>query len=307
MAGPRKEAAGKGFVFLPNFIPYGQLGPYVQYLRYRLRRELRMTVWVCAWSVVVCSRTLAAPGGTVGKRSPASAGARAYRILITSFEPFAGRARNNSQAVAEEMQKIGAALGTGVELAFCRLPVLYDQAARQALSCVDQLQPDAVVSLGEASCHIRLETGASNLDDTPDLSDNAGQTRIASEIVPGGPARIGFHFPLETMYCARKPGAEMLELSHSAGAFVCNNLSYHLGLALQAREIPFTFIHVPNSFCAPAIRDPYGNAQTILALLRAALPELTEGRSLAGEAAIPGAATGQLCDTRGTPKLTQRY
>lgn len=199
---------------------------------------------------------------------------RPLRILITSFEPFAGRATNNSEAIAGELRANPALLGGDLELLFCALPVVYDQAATVAMDCVERYKPDAVVSLGEADCRLRLETAASNRDDSPDLPDNAGQVRVDHRIVPSGPERVGFRFPVEAMYRALGEESSRLEVSSSPGSFVCNNVAYHMTLGLAPRGVPYAFIHVPSGECEAPIRDPQANARAIALMLQGAVARL---------------------------------
>lgn len=208
-----------------------------------------------------------------------------FKVMITTFDPFGGSARNNTQAVAARLARISSALGSNVILEICNLPVVYDQAARRALDCFHRIQPDAVISLGEAACELRIETAASNWDNTPELADNSGQLRSGSEIVAGGAARSGFDFPDQDEFCALSSSETAnglpVEVSISTGAFVCNNLAYHLSQKLDALEVPFTFIHVPNSKCEDSEKDPLKNAQAIALMLNPAITDLrSQGKLL---------------------------
>ena len=193
--------------------------------------------------------------------------------MLTSFDPFGGSAENNTQAIAEQLRATGL-LGDGVSVQVCNLPVVYDQASRRAHECMAEGKPDLVVSFGEAGCELVIETAASNRD-SASSPDNAGQFRHGTEIVPGGPSRTGFNFPVQAMYCALGQKTERAVVSSSPGSFVCNNTAYHLSEDLRAQEIPFTFIHVPNSRCSAESKSPERNAATIARMLRAAIAEMS--------------------------------
>jgi pyroglutamyl-peptidase len=197
-----------------------------------------------------------------------------FRLMLTSFDPFGGNQKNSSQTVAELLAR--KLRGPARVVKVCNLPVVYDQAAVRALECVESFRPDAVVSIGEASDGIQVETGATNWDGTPGLADNAGQVRTGRLILPGGPERVGFNFPVQAMFCALEDArveAHVIEVSASPGAFVCNNLSYRLGLELARRRLPFTFIHVPNSNIPSPAPD---EVSTLLArMLDGAIAELS--------------------------------
>jgi pyrrolidone-carboxylate peptidase len=193
-----------------------------------------------------------------------------FTVLLTSFDPFGGSQANNTQPIVGVLTQMASTLGTDVVLKTCNLPVVYDQAADVAMDCVEKIKPDAVVSFGEAACSIRIETAATNLDRSPGFPDNAGQVRNGNKIVSGGVERSPFDFPVPDMYCALGGQASSVVVSASPGAFVCNNTAYHLSLDLEAKGIPFTFIHVPNSKCNPSQVDPQANAGLIAPMLRAA-------------------------------------
>jgi pyroglutamyl-peptidase len=201
--------------------------------------------------------------------------AEPYRILVTSFSPFGSKSKNNSQPIAARVAELAPALGEDVQIDVCNLPVMYDTAAISAHECVDRLHPQAVVSLGEGKCELKIETGATNWD-SDSLSDNAGQTRSGRPIIEGGPHRVSFQFPVQAMYCAVDANKPPVSVSTYAGGFVCNNMAYRLSQDLDSRGIPFTFIHVPNSDCISwhRERDVEKNAQLIAKMLRAAVTEL---------------------------------
>lgn len=199
-----------------------------------------------------------------------------FRILLTSFDPFGGSSANNTQAIVANLAQMAAILGTDVEVKSCNLPVVYDAGAKAAMDCVAQIQPNAVVSFGEADCSVQIESAATNWDGTEDYPDNAGQVRNGSQITANGPQRSGFDFPVPAMYCAigNETARASVVVSSSPGAFVCNNTAYHLSQELEPKGIPFTFIHVPNTQCSDAQVDPAGNAATIAHMLQAAIVQL---------------------------------
>jgi pyrrolidone-carboxylate peptidase len=121
-------------------------------------------------------------------------------ILITTFDPFAGRPENRSQAVGKIVQQKLAR--EGFEVTLCNLPVVYDAGAQAARKCYAEMarKPDVVLSLGEGSCETRIETRAYNLDDTPKLADNSGQLRKAQMILKKGPEHIALNIPAQAMF-----------------------------------------------------------------------------------------------------------
>jgi pyrrolidone-carboxylate peptidase len=196
-----------------------------------------------------------------------------FRLVLTSFDPFGMRSKNNTQPIAKAITAMAPTLGDDVEVVTCNLPVVYDEAAKAALDCISHAQPDAVVSLGEGYCDIRIETGATNWDNSRS-PDNADQLRSGSPILASGPARSAFGFPVQAMYCALENPSDLVHVSADPGSFVCNNTAYLLSLEFNARHIPFTFIHVPHTDCHPEEKNVVKNAKIIATMLSGAITNL---------------------------------
>lgn len=216
--------------------------------------------------LVAAALPLALPAQPAGAPEPAPR----RRIVVTAFEPFGGRAVNNSARIAEAL-RTSAALPPDLDVTVCLLPVVYDVAAARARECIDALDgpPERVVSLGEAGCQLRLETAAHNRDDTPGFADNAGNVRTGHTIVPGGPASIGFDLPVQDLYCALPPeDRQDLDISKTPGGFVCNNTAYLLATHFRGTGIRYAFVHVPASdFCGAEAADPTANAARLARML----------------------------------------
>lgn len=195
--------------------------------------------------------------------------AEPYRIVLTSFDPFGLSSKNNSQPIAKRVAQLTSVIGENVQIDICNLPVVYDQAALVAEECIAKHAPNAVISLGEGGCDLRIETAASNWD-SASLPDNAGVVRSGTYILRTGPRRSAFQFPVQAMFCAVDAFPAPVEVSADPGYFVCNNTAYHLSQDLSAQGTPFTFIHVPHSRCSSSERDVEKNAQLIAKMLRGA-------------------------------------
>lgn len=160
------------------------------------------------------------------------------KILVTGFEPFAGATLNPSGEIVKRLEREG--LVTAI------LPVEYDAATARVLELVEEHQPDAVICLGQAEGRstISFERVAVNLDDAK-LADNAGVTRIDTEINPNGAAAYFTTLPIREMADAVFEAGIPASLSLSAGTFVCNHIFYELQQALAATGVPSGFVHVP--------------------------------------------------------------
>ena len=173
------------------------------------------------------------------------------RVMLTAFEPFNGANENRSYDVARFMKQELEA--KGFEVIICLLPVVYDAGATAAESCFERQspKPDLVLSMGEAGCAIQMETAGINRDSTPGFPDNSGNIRTGHAIIQDGPAKVGFKEFVSSMYCTADPSLRRhISVSASPGGFVCNNVAYSFGSYLHERNIPYTFIHVPNSPCS---------------------------------------------------------
>ena len=201
--------------------------------------------------------------------------AKPLRLLLTSFDPFGAKKLNNTQAIVSELNKISDQLGEEVIVKICNLPVVYDMGAKSALDCVAEFHPDVVISFGEGSCEAYIETAATNWDSSLNYPDNSGQIRNGSAIIPGGPQRSGFPFPVDSMYPHFDHSLRMM-VSSDPGAYVCNNTAYLLSEQLKKKQIFFTFIHVPNAYCSPLRSDPKKNAQALAKMISAAIKEIRD-------------------------------
>ncbi len=114
---------------------------------------------------------------------------------------------------------------------------------------IERLKPDAVLCLGEAPRRpvISIEQVAVNLLDYR-IPDNRGAQVVDKPVRKGGPAAYFATLPVRTIHdimCAREIP---VELSLSAGAYLCNQVMYVLldHLAENNLDIPAGFIHLPS-------------------------------------------------------------
>jgi pyroglutamyl-peptidase len=191
-------------------------------------------------------------------------------VMFTHFDPFGGASVNQSEQVAQALKSLPF---QNVELKICKIHTIYDQAADEAMNCVEALQADGnsidlVVSLGEGDCSLRVEKYAHNLDHAVGFADNAGNIRVNQTIIPGEPQEIELGLNTELLL-NRLSSSErgQVRRSLSAGSFVCNNTAFHLMTELKKQSIPYGFIHVPNHGCSPAQKNPQNNARLIRKML----------------------------------------
>lgn len=178
------------------------------------------------------------------------------KLLLTGFEPFGESKINPSEQVVRtlEREKI-----PGVDLHTTILPVERVRGPQTLLNAVARVKPDAVLCLGEASRRmaISIERVAINLMDYR-IPDNAGQKIIDEPIVHGAPAAYFCTLPIRAMFDAVRAAGVPTELSLSAGAYLCNQVTYVLlhHLAQNRMNIPVGFVHLPALPAQVAMRDP---------------------------------------------------
>ena len=166
------------------------------------------------------------------------------KILLTAFDPFGGESINPAQEVAAALpERIG-----GAEIVKLWIPTVFDKAAEMTARAMDELRPDAVVSLGQAGGRkaVTPERIAINWMDAR-IPDNAGHQPKEQFIEAGGPDGCFSTLPVSAMAAAIREAGLPGEVSLSAGAFVCNEVMYR-ALRHAARTMSGTicgFIHVP--------------------------------------------------------------
>lgn len=167
------------------------------------------------------------------------------KLLLTGFEPFGGQAVNPSERVIKALTTQQFA---GIDLQTAILPVDHERGPAALLAAYESTQPDAVICLVEAGRRMRIsiERVAINLLDYR-LPDNAGRQIVDEPIAPDGPAAYFCTLPARALHQAMLDGGVPAELSLSAGAFLCNQVTYTLlhHLATTRRRCRAGFIHLP--------------------------------------------------------------
>ena len=172
------------------------------------------------------------------------------KILVTAFEPFNGRDINPSQLILEQLEA-----PEGVMLIKELLPVEFKSTTKILTNLLKELQPDIVISLGQAGNRpeISIERVAINLNNCRSsngqkiIADNAGDTPIDEPIVVGGPSAYFSNLPVWDMVKAIQDTGVDAAVSYTAGTFVCNHVMYTVlhEVASNYPEMKAGFIHVP--------------------------------------------------------------
>lgn len=169
-------------------------------------------------------------------------------ILLTGFEPFGGEATNPSwdaaQRAAERLTSHGS------PAVAVQVPCVFDTSRTVLQDALERYRPEIVLSVGQAGGRecVSLERVAINVDDAR-IPDNAGNQPVDRPIEEDGPAAYFSTLPVKACRKAVARAGVPVEVSQSAGTYVCNHLFYGLMSALAAGDgaVRGGFVHVPYS------------------------------------------------------------
>jgi pyroglutamyl-peptidase len=168
-----------------------------------------------------------------------------FRLLVSSFGPFGPHKINASAEVARRLWEEGV---EGADLVTVELPTVRYRAAELLVEAFDRVRPDALVMLGIAEKRDKItpERVAINLDDYR-IPDNAGNQPHDEPVVAGAPAAYFATLPVKRMVGALAAAGIPAEVSHTAGTFICNHVSYALLHYIERTGVPCRagFVHIP--------------------------------------------------------------
>lgn len=156
------------------------------------------------------------------------------KILITSFQPFRGRAQNGSETIGEAL----AAQASPERLRHLKLPVVWGVIEKRVCPEIESYRPDLILGLGEGppDC-LRIETLAFNQRFEIDEENNQPPHE---KIEPLGPDRIKSRWPVSKSFTDSKD--PRVKVSSDAGRYLCNNALYRYALS----PVPLAgFLHLP--------------------------------------------------------------
>jgi pyroglutamyl-peptidase len=166
------------------------------------------------------------------------------KVLITGFEPFHDHKINPSQLLVQNLPETHG----DTRIVKAILPVHHIQAPEKLQMLLKTHQPNAVLAFGLAAgrTKVSLERVAINLMDFS-IADNAGVTITNQLIDPNGPTAYFGTLPLEKLLTSIIEIGVPVEISLSAGAYLCNLVFYKLmqWVSLQNKTISAGFIHLP--------------------------------------------------------------
>jgi pyroglutamyl-peptidase len=167
-------------------------------------------------------------------------------LLLTGFEPFLKFTVNPTMKIVEELH--GKVIGN-YKIHSEVLTVDFQSSGKQLLTHIEELKPDAVISLGLAGGRYKMtpERIAINVKDGE--PDNNGNTPVDEQIQAQGEAGYMSTLPVRAMVERLIEEGLPAEVSNTAGTYLCNNVMYE-GLHYAATQRPTMksgFLHIPAS------------------------------------------------------------
>lgn len=156
------------------------------------------------------------------------------KILLTGFKPFLGDKTNASELIVKQISNVITEI----------LPVEFENAFLKLQTTVEKHRPDYIIMLGlsASSTRIKLEKVAMNWNES-EHADEAGFIAPRDKIHPDQPLSLMTSFPINEVYNHLNAENYPVDISFSAGSFVCNNIFFKTLNAFPS--VKSVFIHVP--------------------------------------------------------------
>lgn len=167
-------------------------------------------------------------------------------LLLTGFEPFLNFTINPTMRIVQELH--GQVAGD-YKIHSEVLPVDFRKSGTQLLGLLQDIQPDAVISLGLAGGRYKItpERIAINVNDGE--PDNSGHILVDESIQTDGQDAYMSTLPIRAMVNRLVEEGLPAEISNTAGTYLCNHVMYQ-GLhyaKMNEIKMPSGFIHIPAS------------------------------------------------------------
>jgi pyroglutamyl-peptidase len=160
------------------------------------------------------------------------------KILISGFKPFLGQPTNPSQKLALDLQDQFA------EVVSIILPVEYKQSFLILEREIHNVEPDFVIMIGQAADrkNVCFEKIGLNWIQSKH-PDESGLTPSPQMIEKSEPLALMSMFPID-QHCENLKSKNLpVEISFSAGAYVCNDLYFRI--LNEFKSVKSVFVHVP--------------------------------------------------------------
>lgn len=168
------------------------------------------------------------------------------RVLISGFEAFGGRKTNPTALLIEALNNKEIPIPEGLKVDQILLPVTFEQSFYVLQNKINSFNPDVVIAFGQSAKAdaIKLENLAVNLIDA-DIEDNQGMQPREQMINHLGEPTYVSTLPLQGIENALIDAGIPVQMSNSAGSYVCNYVFYRMMESNQDSLRLCGFIHVP--------------------------------------------------------------
>ncbi|MFD2446746.1 pyroglutamyl-peptidase I [Bacillus sp. CGMCC 1.16607] len=165
------------------------------------------------------------------------------KLLLSGFEPFLGFPINPTESIVKELdgKEISEYVVHGL-----LLPVDYETAGPKILEEIEELQPDAVISLGLAAGRTSITPERIAINCRDGEADNSGVALQDAPIVGEGPDGYFSTLPIREMVNVLNENGYPARISNTAGTYLCNNMMYTV-LHATGGKIQAGFVHIPAS------------------------------------------------------------
>lgn len=168
------------------------------------------------------------------------------KLLLTGFEPFLSFTVNPTMRIVEELngQEIG-----GYQVFGRVLTVDFASSGELLLKHMEEIKPDAVISLGLAGGRYKITPERIAINVKDGAADNQGHTPIDESIRLEGEPGYFSTLPIRQMVDQLIKEGYPAAISNTAGTYLCNNVMYEaLHYAkTNNHEMKAGFIHIPAS------------------------------------------------------------
>jgi pyroglutamyl-peptidase len=204
------------------------------------------------------------------------------RVLLTGFEPFEQQRVNASWSAVQLVCEAWDPAVEGATVVTARLPVSFEDGPRQLVRLLAEIEPDLVVAVGEAGGRsaVSIERVAINVQDAR-IPDGSGAQPVDVAVRDDGPVAYFSSLPIKSCMLAVRDTGTPVEVSNSAGTYVCNAVFYALAdfIASSASagrgQVRGGFVHVPRMPSQVEVGDAAlesrDSATGLAAIVRAAL------------------------------------
>lgn len=161
------------------------------------------------------------------------------KILVTGFEPFFGAEINPSKILSQRMSQ------NFSEVESLILPVEFDKSSEFLKKYIAECgRCDYLVMLGQAAGRSKISLEKIGLNWVQsNHKDESGVLPQTGIILEDEPLALMSIFPIDEVYSELRKENLPVEISFSAGTFVCNDLYYRI--LNQFSDLKAVFIHVP--------------------------------------------------------------